>query len=281
MHHIRIYCCIALSNLLLTLSCKNYVVTPQFKHNNKTYDIAVEGGINTFQTTQFIRLSKPAILPNKDVEPVSQAIVSISDGINKVFLRETSTPGIYTGTINNNTNYDRPYTLNVTYGKSDYAATDTLRRVPEINVNDLPFTAKKLVDGKIQLKIPRHIFGTSFSARWLITSPGKERWSPASLNKKLDYNYSHQYGSPNTLYPSTQKISTRTLNPGDTVTVYKFSLSASYSKYLYTVFQETDFKNIFSSVPGKIYGNVSNNALGYFYCTDVKVKRYLARDLVR
>lgn len=276
-----IYRRIALYTLFLAFSCKNYVVTPQFKHNNKTYDIAVEGGLNTFQTRQFIRLSKPAVLPNNNVEPVSQAIVSISDGINKVFLKETATPGIYTGTINNNTNYDRPYTLNITYGKSDYAATDTLRRVSEITANDLPFAAKKLVDEKIQLKIPGHIFGTSFSAQWLIVYPGRQKWDPSNLNKKVDYTYSHQYGSPNTLYPSTQKITTRVLNPGDTVTVYKLSLSASFSKYLYTVFQETDFKNIFSSVPGKIYGNVSNNALGYFYCTDVKVKRYLARDLVR
>ncbi|GAC1312481.1 MAG: hypothetical protein NVSMB24_34040 [Mucilaginibacter sp.] len=281
MHTIRIYCSIAFCTVFFTLNCKNYVVTPQFKHDNKTYDIAVEGGINTFQSTQFVRLSKPAVLPNKNTEPVGQAIVSISDGINKVFLKETSTPGIYTGTINNNTNYDRPYTLNITYGKSEYAATDTLRHVSEITVNDLPFAAKKLVDGKIQLKIPGHTFGTSFSARWLIASPGRERWNPANLNKKLDYSYSHQYGSPNTLYPGTQKITTRVLNPGDTVAVYKFSLSASYSKYLYTVFQETDFKNMFSSAPGKIYGNVSNNGLGYFYCTDVKVKRYLARDLAR
>lgn len=259
-----------------TLSCTKNAISPV-----KTYDIAVEGTLNTFQNEQYIRLSKPAILPSTNVEPVRKAIVSISDGNNKVFLKETKTPGLYSGVINDNKNYDQPYTLNIDYNQFTYTAIDTLRRVIAIKVSDLPFSAKKLSSGKIQLKIPRHMFGALVPSRWLILYTGKKMWDPSILNKKAGYSYSHQFGSPNTLYSSTQQITTAVLNPSDTVVIYKFSLSASYSKYLYNVFQETDFKNIFSSTPGSIYGNVSNNGQGFFYSTDVDVKQYLASDFVK
>jgi hypothetical protein len=268
--------------ILFALGCKNNAISPiNFKRSNKTYDLAIEGGINTLQTLQFIRLSKPAIFPDGQVEPISQATVSINDGNNEVFFSETNIPGIYSGDIINNTNYDQPYTLNINYNNIDYVAIDTLRHVIAIQNNNLPFSAKMLNDGKIQLNIPKHIFGSSVSLRWLIVYPGIAQWDPSKLDTKIPYTYSHQFGSPNPLYPSTQEIGKPILNPGDTVTVYKFSLSTAYGAYLYNVFQETDFKNIFSTVPGSIYGNVSNNAQGYFYSTDVNVKQYLARDLVK
>jgi hypothetical protein len=268
--------------ILFAFGCRNDAISPiKFKRTNKTYDIAIEGGLNTSQTLQFIKLSKPAIFPDGQVEPISQATVSINDGNNEVFLSETSTPGIYSGDIINNTNYDQPYTLNVNYNAIDYIAMDTLRRVVPIQGKNLPFSAKMTKDGKIQLNIPKHIFGSAVPSRWLIAYPGIGLWDPSKLNTKIAYTYSHQFGSPNTLYPSTQEIRKPILNPTDSVTVYKFSMSAAYGAYLYNVFQETDFKNIFSTVPGSIYGNVTNNAQGYFNCTDVDVKRYLARDLVK
>jgi hypothetical protein len=266
---------------LFTLGCTNNVISPiKLKTTNKDYEIVVEGGLNTFQKRQFIKLSKPAILPGMKVQPISQATVNISDGNNKVFFKETDTPGVYSGIINDNRNYNRAYTLNIDYNNNHYNASDTLRKVADIKDTDLPFSIQVLSDGKIQLKIPRHIFYSPVSLRWLLVYPQKNQWDP-SIFKKVSYIYSHQLGSPNTLYPSIQKITTLILNPNDSVTVYKFSQSASYSTYLYNVFQETDFKNIFSSTPGRILGNVSNNGLGYFHATDVSVKQYLVRDFVK
>jgi hypothetical protein len=267
--------------IYLMLGCKNNDVSPtKFIRPNKSYDLAIEGGINTFDTLQYIKLSQPAMLPNGKIKPISNAIVSISDGNNEVFFLETNTQGIYSGNIFNNKNYNQAYTLKVSYNNTDYIAVDTLRPVSPVQSNSLPFSATLLKNGNIQLKIPKHIFGTAASFRWLIVYKGLVLWAPSKLNTTFAYTYSHKLGSPNVLYSSIQGIRKPILNPNDIVTVYKFSVSQPYSIYLYNVFQETDFKNIFSSVPGSIYGNVSQNAEGYFYCTDVVVRQYLAKDLV-
>lgn len=271
---------IAVILVMLAISCsKTKIYTDASKTSIGLYEIAIEGGLNTFNKKQFIRLRKPAIYPNKAVQPATQAMVSISDGLNKVLFQETDTPGVYSGLINDNQNYEQPYTLTVYYNKIRYVAFDTLKKVSSFNKNDLPFYVQKLTNGQVKLNIPKHTFNSVTSSKWFIEYPGKIKWEPG-FSKNLDYSYSYQKGSPNTLYPGIQKITSIVLNPGDTVRVYKFSLSDVYSNYLYNVFQETDFKNIFSSTPGKIYGNVSDNGLGFFSTTDVTIKQFLAADLV-
>lgn len=272
---------IALCVLLNASGCKKYDASSvNFKRPIQSYDLAVEGGINTFDTIQFIRLIKPAILPNGKIEPISNATVSINDGNNEVFLSETNTPGVYAAGNISTTNFDNGYTLTVDYNGKTYIGVDTLRQVDTSRKN-LPFSAKMMPNGKVQLSIPKHVFGAAVSLRWLIAYNGINAWDASKFDTKFDYTYSHHTGSPNALYPSTQPIRSPVLSPTDTVTVYRFSMSKQYSGYLYNVFQETDWKNIFSAVPGSIYGNLSENGTGYFYCTDVFIKRYLAKELVQ
>ena len=263
----------------LIAACKNDQVSPvKFKRPQKSYDLAVEGCLNTFTTLQFVKLSKPAVLPDGQVTPVSGARVSISDGNNEVFLSETSVPGVYSGTISDNKNYGRFYRLKIHYNAKDYLATDTLIA---LQADDLPFSATQLTDGQVELNIPAHIFGAIRPVQWLITYNGIQNWSPSVFDVPYRYTYASELGAPNAVYPLTQDVRIADLNPTDTVTVYKFSQSQSYAAFLYNVFQETDFKSIFSSEPGNIYGNVSANAEGYFHCTDVSVTKYLAKDLVK
>ncbi len=265
--------------IVLIAGCKNDSVSPvKFKRPRKSYDLAVEGCLNTLTTLQFVKLSKPAMLPDGQVTPVSGAKVSISDGNNQFLLSETNTPGLYSGNVSDNKNYRRFYSLKVQYNSKDYLATDTLIA---LQPDDLPFTATQLTSGQVELTIPAHIFGAIRPVQWLIAYNGIPNWSPSILNIQYPYTYSSELGAPNAVYPLTQDVRTADLNPMDTVTVYKFSQSQSYAAFLYNLFQETDFKGPFSSEPGNVYGNVSGNAEGYFHCTDVSVTKYLAKDLVK
>lgn len=259
--------------------CRDDTVAPiAYKRAQKSYDLAVEGSLNTTNTLQFIKLTKPAILPDGQVTPISGATVSISDGNNEVFLSETNTRGVYSGNIFDNKNYGKSYSLKVHYNAKDYLATDTL---VALQPDDLPFTATQLSNGQIELNIPAHIFGASRPVRWLIAYKGIQNWAPAVFNVQYPYTYSSQLGAPNAVYPLEQDGRIADLSPTDTVTVYKFSQSQSYAAFLYNLFQETDFKSIFSSEPGNVYGNVSGSAEGYFHCTDVSVTKYLAKNLVK
>lgn len=265
--------------IVIISGCKNNNVSPiKFKRPQKSYDLAVEGCLNTINTLQFIKLSKPAMLPDGKVTPVSGATVIISDGNNQFLLSETNTPGVYSGNVSDNKNYGRSYSLQVHYNAKDYLATDTL---VALQPDDLPFTATLLTNGQVELNIPAHIFGAIRPVQWLIAYNGIQNWSPSVFNIQYPYTYSSQLGAPNAVYPLTQAGRIADLNPTDTVTVYKFSQSQSYAAFLYNLFQETDFKSIFSSEPGNVYGNVSGNAEGYFHCTDASVTKYLAKNLVK
>ena len=245
----------------------------------RSYNLVVEGGISTLQTTQYIRLSEPVAKVDDVPLPASGAIVSVNDGDRDITFRETSTPGVYSGVVLRNSNYNKAYTLSVTYKNKRYTATDTLRQVVNIIDDFLPLSCGKQPDGLIRLTLPRHTFGFLNSGKWLIAYPGVPLWNPAKFDNAIYYTYTHSQGSPNSVYPLQNQARITTLQPSDFVSIYKFSLSEEYSRYLYAIFQETDWKGILSSVPGEVTGNLSEGAIGFFYVTDVDFRRYRASEL--
>jgi hypothetical protein len=250
------------------------------KPPTREYNLVVEGGINTFQATQYIRLSMPVFTVDAVPEPASGATVVVNDGQRDIQFRETLTPGVYSGIVVKNANYNKAYTLKVTYNNKRYTATDTLRQVINIIDDFLPLSCVKQSNGTIRITLPKHTFGFLNSCKWLIAYPGIPLWSPAKFDAATSYTYTHAQGSPNSAYPLLNQSRVAELQPNDFVSIYKFSLSEDYSRYLYSVFQETDWKGILSGVPGEIRGNLSEGAVGFFYVVDVDFRRYRASELV-
>jgi hypothetical protein len=266
----------------ITSACtKGELDNIKFRPPGKAYELVVEGGINTFQQTQYIRLS----LPNFDItgtfEPARGAKVFVNDGQRNIEFKETATPGIYSGTVLRNANYNKAYKLTVSYNNKEYRAGDTLRQVVNLIDDFLPLGAIKLSDGNIHLTIPKHTFGFLNSCKWLIAYPGSSLWNPAKFDGTLNYSYTHTQGSPNSIYPLINQTRSTDVQPNDFISIYKFSMSDEYARYLYSVFQETDWKGIFSNVPGEIKGNISDGAVGFFYVMDVDLRKYRAKDLVK
>ncbi|MET1054655.1 MAG: hypothetical protein ABWY16_05045 [Pedobacter sp.] len=264
-------------------SCKKNSGDIAFDAPQKQYDLTVEGGINTFYSMQAIRLTKPSLDPNVAPQPIRKASVIVNDGRADLVFRELDTlPGVYVAYNTRVANYNYGYTLTVKYNSQTYTAVDTLRQVVNIVDDYLPFSVTKTPDNIYSGTVPKHTFGYLNPNKWWINYAAVLRdtwWSPEKFTKANFYSYTHVLGSPNSLYPLTNLKHTFSLSAKNFVAIYKFSVSERYAKYLYSVFLETDWNGLFSSVPVNITGNVSGNAQGYFSVSDVDYKAYRAEEL--
>lgn len=245
--------------------------------NTIKFDLIVEGGISTYSFRQFIRLTKPADFDQANAAALPNAQVTVNDGEKDISFREIKSTGIYTAIVQQNKNYYKPYTLTILYNDKQYIAIDTLIPVLPIDAAYIPLTVSPK-EKSTRLTIPKHTFGTSIAQQWLIL-PQEKIWLQENFREIYPFSYSHVFGTPDALHPLTQQARILDLKPNDSVNLYKFSLSDTYSKYLYKVFQETDWKGLLSSVPGNVKGNISGNANGYFYATDVEMQKRTLKSL--
>ncbi|WP_207532885.1 hypothetical protein [Desertivirga arenae] len=265
----------------LVLACsKENVEEAHFDKRKYNYDLIIEGGINTMQRQQYIRLNKPSFNADSLPKAIDDAVVLVNDGQKDIPFKITSTPGVYSGNIIQNQRYNQAYKLIVRYNGKEYTAIDSLIQVVNIIDDFIPLSILRYPDKSLELNIPKHTFGFNSSAKWFIAYKNPGLWN-ASKFDSLSYSYTHSFGAPNSIYPLLNQKRQEKIGLDDFVTLYKFSLSSGYSKYLYSVFLETDWRGIFSSAPGVIKGNVSNGALGYFYVTDVDVRRYKVSELIQ
>lgn len=271
---------IAFIGLLSLYSCKkNALDHDSFLKPGRVYDMAIEGGFNTLTTSQYIRLTKPALHPDSLPSPIRKASVVINDGKSDIVFKETTTPGVYTGVSKNAPNYNNAYTLTVKYDSKTYTAVDTLRQMVNIVDDFLPLSTHQVPGSTIKGVIPKHTFGYLNPNKWFIAYQDIPLWNPSKFDQTKYYSYTHILGSPNSLYPLNNLKRTFDLKPDDYITIYKISLSENYAKYLYSVFMETDWNGLFSSVPVNVDGNVSGNVQGYFSVIDVDFRRYKAKEL--
>lgn len=262
--------------VITLISCKKQLINKvEFTDPNLQYDISVEGGVNSLDINQYIRITKPAFKISDRVEPVNNGQVFIND----VELQLTNTAGVYTTHLLDNKRYNESYKLKIVYNGKTYLAEDTLKKVNPLNPLEFDVLEQEIKEKKY-LSIPRHVFNATFAAKVFYQLPGQPAWSPANFDTSTTYSFLHTAAPPYGLSPTLEKRSDYPFNEKDSITVYKFSVSASYRKFLYQTFQETDWKSLFSSTPGHVRGNISGNALGFFNCSDgvsekIFVKKFL------
>ncbi len=262
---------------LFFLSCKKELIDRLAFQKPKTkYELVIEGGVNSLAAEQFIKITKPAYAISDSIIPINNAEVFIND----IPLKLTQVAGVYSTVLLDNKCYNQPYHLKIIYNGLTYNATDTLKKVASITFSELNFSTQK-ENKKILVSIPKHIFNAAKAAKLFYQLPGNGAWSPSSFDASPYYSFIHFYAPPYGLSPILEERTEYAFNPTDTIGIYKFSVSALYEKYLYSVFQETDWKSLFSSTPGQIKGNVSGNALGYFSCSDVTSQKSEIKTLVK
>lgn len=263
--------------MLLAFACKkelvDKVVLPDAQQD---IPLVVEGGVTTGSDEQYIFLSKPSFSAQGDVTPVNDAVVTI----NNVPLQLTSVPGVYSAVLLDNNMFGKAYHLKISCNGKSFEAVDTLKKNVTPKNSELNLRSN-IEDGKITLSIPKHIFNGNMASQFLYRLPGGKAWSPGRFDQSQDFRYMHTYATPYALSPVLEQRTDYVCAPTDSVTVYQFSISQSYERYLYSLFQETDWKSLFSSNPGVIKGNVSGSALGFFHCSDVSQRSLTVAELIR
>jgi len=272
-------CILFLTALILSGCGKASFDRDEFIRPGRIYDLAVEGGINTLTASQYIRLTRPSTHPDSLPAPLSNAVVVVNDSKVNIEFKESGTPGVYVGTSRNDPNYNKAYKLTITCNGKTYTAIDTLRQVVNIIDDFLPLSTAALTGHGVRGTIPKHTFGYINPNKWFIAYRDIPLWNPSKFDQTKYYSYTHLLGSPNSLYPLNNLKRDFVLGEDDYVTIFKISLSESYAKYLYSVFMETDWSGLFSSVPVNVDGNISGNAQGYFSVNDIDVRRYRAKEL--
>lgn len=266
-------CCV----ILALISCKKQLINKvEYTDPSLPYAISVEGGVNSLDSNQFVRLFKPAFKISDRVAPINNAQVFIND----VELKTINASGVYSTRQLDNKRYNECYKLKIIYNGKTYLAEDTLKKVNPINPLELDVLKQEAKD-KQYLSIPKHIFNTSVSSNFFYQMPGEQAWSPENFDTSKNYIFLHSSAPPYGLSPALEKRSNYLFSEKDSIVVYKFSISVAYRKFLYQSFQETDWKSLFSSTPGQVYGNVSGNALGFFNCSDGISKKFSVLELIK
>lgn len=258
---------------LFLLSCKKSVVD-----EGQAYDMIVEGGINTLYKEQYILLKKlDGLHSNTMTVGISGADVRVSNGPNTIEFKDLG-GGLYLGELFDlKDTVGNQFQLTITLNGKSYKAQDELVPVIPTEKALLP-VEKVLVNNNWEVKVSKHLFGMRASNKWLIL-PQKEFEKDEASTFRSPYSYSYRLGAPNVLNTLLGRTYNYQVPKNDSVVVSKFSVSPRYARFLYNLFQETEWKGLLSSIPANVEGNVSNNALGFFYVMDGLHKTIPIKDI--
>ncbi len=247
---------------LLAVSCQKSAVD-----EGQSYDMIVEGGINTMYKEQYIQLKKLDVLKsNTGTVGISGATVRVTNGPNSIEFSDLG-EGLYLGEMFNlKDTVGNLFQLTITWNGKSYEAQDKLIPVVPVENAFLP-VEKSNLNNQWEIKVSKHLFGMRTSNKWLIM-PQKDFSEDDISSFRSPFSYSYRLGAPNVLNNLLGKTYNYEVSMKDSLIVSKFSESPRYSRFLYNLFQETEWKGLLSAVPANVEGNISNNALGFFYVMD-------------
>jgi len=257
----------------LVVSCQKSAVD-----EGQSYDMIVEGGINTMYKEQYIQLKKlDGMKSNTGTIGISGASVRVTNGPNMIEFKDLG-EGLYLGELFNlKDTVGNVFQLTITLNGKLYEAQDQLIPVVPIENAFLPVEKSK-VNNTWEVKVSKHLFGMRTSNKWLIL-PKKDFSDDDISSFRSPFSYSYRLGAPNVLNNLLGKTYNYEVSLKDSLIVSKFSESPRYSRFIYNLFQETEWKGLLSAVPANVEGNISNNALGFFYVMDGVRKSIPMKDI--
>ncbi|MFN8863738.1 MAG: DUF4249 domain-containing protein [Flavobacteriales bacterium] len=271
--------CVLIATATLFTSCEKEI---NLDLNNTSPKLVVEGnvlwGIDSVINQQELKISLSAnYTGNTDPQPVTNAIVMVSDGTNTYTYNHIEN-GVYRSIFIASTN--KTYKLIINFEGDEYNAYETLKAggaaIDSLTVNYFPPA----------LGSPEGNFITTNT-----TDPLNERnfylWQ-LYINGQLMIN-----PSPGNIYRAIQKDDFFNGQPlinylpfdnfpvvtGDTARLHQLNISEQMYNYYYSIFNLTASSPVSGDVPpGNIRGNILNldnserNALGYFGACSISIK---------
>lgn len=262
--------------LILLLSACEEEISWNYKEVY-SHDIVVEGLLTNENLQHKIKLTKPVTSLNEIPEPVSNAVIYLSDG--QHILSATEFPansGIYFASDAFQAVIDKTYYLYIEHNNEIYRATDYM----------VPVTPLK------NIQLYKHPEYTDFYGITFIESD-----IPSMIEIYLDWTHYNRF---DTLYDGTgiAKMVYYTLNTIDVAEIFKpdkeniyfpegtqiirkkYSLSPEHQEFARSLLSETEWRGgYFDVLPGNTITNLSEGALGFFGVSAVTIDTTYAGEI--
>ncbi|WP_104383932.1 DUF4249 family protein [Sphingobacterium sp. HMA12] len=264
--------------LFFIVCCLLFACSKSMVDEGQSYDMIVEGGINTMYKEQYIQLKKlDGLHSNGMTVGITDATVRVVNGTNTIDFEELG-EGLYMGKLFDlKDTVGSIFELQVTLNGKLYQAQDQLIPTVPIEKAFLP-VEKSSLNNNWEVKVSKHLFGMKSSNKWLIM-PQKDFSDEDISTFRLPFSYSYRLGAPNVLNTLLGRTYNYEVSKKDSLMVFKFSVSPRYARFLYNLFQETEWKGLLSAVPANVEGNISGNTLGFFYVMDGTQKTIPIKDV--
>ena len=227
--------------------------------------LVVEGMITNERVQHQIKLTRPVTRLNETPEPVSGAIVTITDEENTIILTEFSEgSGIYL-TDSIRAVFGKVYTLNIRIDEKEYSAEASM--VPVTPLDTLDYSPAGDSEDYYKLIPDNDADEPSMTEYWLDWSdvPGFQD-NDSSRAKIISYSL-NTIDVGEMFRPETEQV----VFPAGTV-VYrrKYSMNEAQAAFIRTLLSETEWRGgLFDVQPGNVETNLSEGAVGYFSASTV------------
>lgn len=276
----------AMISFPLINSCQKEEVQLNFSSKGNLPEIVIHGAVLSIPGKQFVRLSKPKSTEKGDsVIPVSGAEIILFDGINEYLYQESVIDGEYFTIDSVLLIPGKEYTLNVVYNGKRYFAKDVMlscNNDETLPINEITYDNT----GRVYTHSYTHNFGFNDNNIWILnhhfdsTGVPNVYLSPKTI---IDYPillFTHNSIPPQGIFSQGIVTTGGAGEPDEYEEYIKLSVSDNYYKYLFSMFNLTDWASgIFSTIPGNASTNISEGGAGYFFASDVKKFRMKFKDL--
>ena len=239
--------------------------------DNSAVRLVVEGSLTTDIMSHTVRLSSTSgYFYNQPPEPVSGALITISDGENILNVTEV-TPGVYQTAPSVHGVEGKTYTLNIKLNKqiggfSDYTATSQLYPVTKLDSINLLYHPDWSSAGIWEVKCFGQDPPSMDFYRFLISR--NDTMITDTLDEWFvtdDRFFNGHYVNGITIGNLDQGIKEQRLKPGDSILVEMNNTGEGYANFLWECQSEIiGSYPLFTGPPANIKGNINNGAIGFF-----------------
>lgn len=247
--------------------------------------LVVDGTITTDTTAHLVRLAKSAAyFSNKPLEPVTGAVVTISDGTTTYALQEsTNKPGDY-------------YTDPTVYGIPGKTYTLDIKNVDINNDNTIEsYTGSCILKpsnhlDSIQIDFIHKFYQDNYQVAIFGQDPGESRdiyMYKIKINGKLitdtiteasfadDEFFNGSYAFYQPVYYLTPTKTDELLKQGDTIILEQYGVTKAYNDFVMDIMNESHGADPFGGQPANIATNIENKDMSYGFFAAFSVSRIM------
>lgn len=220
--------------------------------------IVIEGTLTSTNRNQFVKISKTRpYFESVPVEPVKDAIVTISDSVN-VYTFSQIRAGIYASSTSFAGVPGREYKLKIETGNEVFEAVSVMPRMPEIDSIQFYSDSEDAQLFHIGLFAQENPLPGDYYFWGVYKDYIYQTTNITQLKYMSDELINGSYFNGNKLQNVYAK-------PGNRITLQMASITKEYFNYAVAVLKETIYNDgVFKPAPANLEGNISNGALGFF-----------------